>query len=130
MDKTTALSQLRHAKSAMVRWREYAHHHMVSGAVVGSKGTPVSPTECEFGKWFHGRGAELLGHIPQFCAIRDTHSALYEVHKQVHHHLLSEELEYAKQQWKHFTQIFHQMLDAIVALEKDLEHQIKPQAAA
>lgn len=129
MDHTAALSQLRHAKSAMIHWREYAHQRVVSGAIVGSKGAPVKPTECEFGKWFHGKGAELLGHTPQFSTIRDTHSSLYEVHKQIHHHLLSDEMEYAKQQWKHFTQIFHQMLDAIVALEKDLERQIKPQAA-
>lgn len=129
MDKTAALSQLRQAKSAMLHWREYAHHRMVSGAVVGSKGTPVKPDECEFGKWFHGRGAEMLGHIPQFCTIRDTHSTLHDVHKQIHHHLLSDELEYAKQQWKHFTQIFHQMLDAMIALEKDLERQLQPQTA-
>ena len=129
MDKIAALTQLRHAKSAMLRWREYSHQRMVSGMAIGSKGAPVKPTECEFGKWFHGAGAAQLGHIPQFCTIRDTHSTLYEVHKQIHHHLLSDELEFAKQQWKHFTQLFHQMLDAIIALEKDLEHQIKPQTA-
>lgn len=129
MDKTIALSQLRHARSAMIHWREYAHQRVVSGVVVGSKGAPVKSSECEFGKWFHGSGTEMLGHIPEFCAIRDNHSALYEVHKQIHHHLLSDEIEFAKQQWKHFTRIFHQMLDAMIALEKDLEHQIEPQTA-
>ncbi|MFA7240246.1 MAG: hypothetical protein WC091_09045 [Sulfuricellaceae bacterium] len=130
MDSIAALSQLRNAKSAMLHWREYAHQRLVSGVVIGSKGTPVAPTQCEFGKWFHGAGAEMLGHIPQFCTIRDTHSTLYEVHKQIHHYLLSDELEYAKQQWKHFTHLFHQMLDAIIVLEKDLEHQIRPRVAA
>lgn len=130
MDNVAALSQLRDAKSAMLRWREYAHQHMVSGVVVGTKGAPVEPTKCEFGMWFHGTGAEMLGHIPQFRIIRDAHFSLYEAHKQIHHHLLSDELEYAKQQWKHFTHLFHQMLDAIVALEKDLEQQIRPQTIA
>jgi len=128
MNKHTALTQLRHAKATMLRWREYARQPLGSGAAIGSKGVPpAKPTECRFGAWFHGMGNELLGHLPEFCAIRDTHSTLHEIHVQIHQHLLSDEVEFAKQQWKHFSDTFHQLLDAIIALEKDLEHQLKPQ---
>jgi hypothetical protein len=129
MDKHTALLQLRDAKSAMLHWREYARQHLSSGASIGSKGAPsAKPNEYIFGKWFHGEGSDLLGHLPEFCAIRESHSTLHGIHAQIHHHLLSDEVEYAKQQWKHFTDTFHRMLDAIIALEQHLEHQLKLQA--
>lgn len=131
MDKQAALSQLRNAKSAMLRWREYARHHSVSGSAIGSKGVPAAEhTECRFGAWFHGSGTDLLGHLPEFCAIRDTHSELHQIHVQIHHHLLSDEIEFAKQQWKHFSDIFHQMIDDIISLEKCLEQQLHLQAAS
>ena len=130
MSQHTALMQLRHAKAALLRWREYARQPLGSGAAIGSKGVPpAQATECHFGAWFHGAGSELLGHLPEFCAIRDSHSTLHEIHVKIHHHLSSDEAEYAKQHWKRFSDTFHQMLDAIIALERDLEHQLKPQRA-
>lgn len=130
MNKHTALMQLRHAKAALLRWREYARQPLGSGATIGSKGVPpAQATECHFGAWFHGSGSELLGHLPEFRAIRDTHSILHAIHVQIHQHLSSDEIEHAKQHWKSFTDTFHQMLDAMIALEKDLEHQLKLQHA-
>ena len=71
MEKKEILDQLRHAKTAHIKWRAYAHA-LVSGLPVEKEHVPVIHTDCAFGKWFHGPG-QYLSHLRQFDTIDKSH---------------------------------------------------------
>lgn len=127
MDTQSILSEMRNTRFALVRWNQYAYLSL-SGAKVGDKKPPLDPEHCRFGKWFHEKGAELLGHHPHFHSICETHSGLHELHQRIQNHLHSDEIEHAKEQWKHFAQMFRHMLDTMIALEQSLEAHLRVQS--
>ncbi len=119
MDKHAALLELRQARSALVRWRQYVHG-LTTGHTVGSRANPIEPHQCAVGQWLHGNGKELLGHIPQFHAIHESHATLHQLHDQLHRHVLEEEAEHARQKWQHLSQVFHEVMDSLTAVEHEL----------
>ena len=129
METQSILSELRNTRFALVRWNQYAYLSLF-GAKVGDKKPPFDLEECKFGQWLQGKGAELLGHHPHFHSICDTHSNLRELHQRIQDHRHSDEIEHAKEQWKHFAQAFRHMLDTMITLEQSLEAhlRLKPQA--
>lgn len=126
MDKHAALLELRQMRSALIRWRQYVQG-LTTGHTVGSRAAPIEPHECAVGQWLHGKGKELLGHIPQFYAIHESYAALHRLHDQLHQHVLEKEADHAHQKSQHLTQAFHEIMDSLTALEHELLRAHPPQ---
>lgn len=129
VDTQSILAELRNTRFALVRWKQYAYRGLF-GAKVGDKTPPLDPEECRFGKWFQDKGAELIGHHPHFHALCDTHVHLREQHRRIQEHLHSDEIEHAREQWKHFVETFRHLLDTMIALEQALEAHLHLQPEA
>lgn len=82
INKADALSQLRKAKGAHIKWRAYAQA-MVSGVDVSKEKVPVEHTNCAFGKWYHNEGKQELGHLPAYEGIYTPHEMLHEIYKRI-----------------------------------------------
>ena len=125
MDKDTVLLELRDAKSALIRWRQYAQG-LITGMSVGSRATPVEPHECVFGKWFHSTGKEQLSHIPHYHAANESHAVMHRIHDHIHQLMQSDQIEHAQQQWKHLIEVYHKLLDDLAAVEHHLSAEFQP----
>ena len=122
MDKHAALDELRQARFALVRWRQYAQG-LTSGMAVGARAAPVEAHECVLGQWFHGKGRELLGHLPQYHTVKESHTRLHEIHSELHDLVADEQHEHIHHAWQRLTDVYHEILDGFVALERHLgEH--------
>lgn len=90
MNKEEALKIIRKAKIAHIEWRAYAQA-VVSG--VGSSNTkvPVEHTDCDFGKWYNGRGKVMFSHLDAFDSIRVPHEMLHDVYKKIFQIMHTEE---------------------------------------
>jgi hypothetical protein len=129
MQNESALHQLRQARHAFIRWWQYAQG-IVSGTAIGTKSNPVEHTECVAGKWLHGQGKELLGHIPQFHAVLEAHALLHELHEQIHHLVRHDQHEHAQRKWKDSAGVYHSMLDTLTFLEQTLLEEEAPARCA
>lgn len=80
--KQEALSQIRKAKGAHIRWRAFAQA-LVSGVAVDEEKIPVEHTSCAFGKWYHGRGQVDLGHLDSYAGIATPHEMLHAIYRRI-----------------------------------------------
>lgn len=81
--KQSAISQIRKAKGAHMRWRAYAQA-LVSGVDVPEDKIPVAHTECAFGRWYHGEGQTLLGHLDSYEGIAVPHEMLHAIYQRIY----------------------------------------------
>ncbi|RBW48538.1 CZB domain-containing protein [Marinobacter sp. F3R11] len=89
MSKKDALSQLRQAKSAHIRWRSYAQA-LVAGIPVEQDHVPVMHTDCKFGKWYYGEG-QKLSSLSSFEAIETSHQILHQIYMEIFRLLFGED---------------------------------------
>jgi hypothetical protein len=90
MNKGDALSTIRKAKSAHIKWRSFAQA-LIAGVEVTDDKIPKLHTECEFGRWYHGPGQEHLGHLDSFQAIASPHEMLHAVYARIYETLHGKE---------------------------------------
>jgi hypothetical protein len=83
IDKEELLGVIRRAKSSHIRWRAYAQG-MVSGIPVSEDRLPLKHTDCKFGQWYYGEGAQQLGHLDVFRDVEVPHEMLHAVYAQIH----------------------------------------------
>ena len=89
LDKREAMSQIRAAKSAHMRWRAYAQA-LVSGVEVSDEKIPVKHTNCVFGQWYHGQGKIMLGHLDSYEGIYTPHEMLHAIYERIYNTLHGE----------------------------------------
>jgi len=82
MNQHEALTQIRKAKAAHIRWRSYAQA-LVSGVQISDEKIPVDHTACAFGQWYHGPGKAALGHLDSYEGIYTPHEMLHAIYKQI-----------------------------------------------
>lgn len=83
MTKQEALSQVRQAKSAHIRWRAHAQA-MVAGLPIEEQRVPVHHKDCDFGRWFYSAGFRAFGHWPIYQDVEYSHELLHEAYKLLH----------------------------------------------
>jgi len=83
IDKEELLGVIRRAKSSHIRWRAYAQG-MVSGVPVADDRLPIKHTDCKFGQWYYGEGAQQLGDLEVFKDVEVPHEMLHAVYAQIH----------------------------------------------
>jgi hypothetical protein len=82
MDRREAMTHIRKAKAAHIRWRSYAQA-LVSGVAVSDEKIPVAHTDCAFGQWYHGPGKALLGHLDSYEGIYTPHEMLHAIYHRI-----------------------------------------------
>lgn len=117
MTKIEALSQLRHAKSAHIRWRAYVQA-MVAGLDIEEKRAPVHHKDCDFGHWFYGEGFKIFGHWQIYQDVDYGHELLHEVYKMLHQALEEGDHDRAARIMEQLVGISHSLL-AILDLFED-----------
>ncbi len=78
MDKKTAITELRRAKSAHIQWRSYAQA-LIAGIPVEKDHVPVIHTSCNFGKWYYGTG-QGLSSLASYKGIEAPHEILHKIY--------------------------------------------------
>lgn len=89
MEKKDILVQLRHAKSAHIKWRAYAQA-LISGLPVEKDHVPVMHTDCAFGTWYYGSG-QHISHLSSFDAIKTPHEMLHQIYMDIFKLLFGED---------------------------------------
>jgi len=90
MNRHEALTEIRKAKAAHIRWRSYAQA-LVSGVAVSDEKIPVEHTDCAFGQWYHGPGKNALGEFVSYEGIHTPHEMLHAIYKRIFDTLKSED---------------------------------------
>jgi len=119
MTKQEALSQVRHAKSAHIRWRAYAQA-MVAGLPIEEQRAPVHHKDCDFGHWFYGAGFRAFGHWPIYQDVEYSHELLHEVYRLLHEVLGAGDQERAAVIIEQLVGISHSLLANMELLEEEI----------
>lgn len=119
MTKSEALSQVRHAKSAHIRWRAYAQA-MVAGLEIEEQRAPVHQKDCDFGRWFYGEGFKAFGHWQIYQDVEYGHELLHEVYHLLHRVLEEGDQARAAMIMAQLVGISHSLLAAMDLLEEEI----------
>lgn len=119
MTKIEALSQLRHAKSAHIRWRAYVQA-MVAGLEIEEKRAPVHHKDCDFGQWFYGEGFKTFGHSQIYQDVEYSHELLHEVYQMLHHAQAEGDHARAARIMEQLVGISHSLLAALDLFEEEI----------
>lgn len=82
MTKQEALSIIRRAKAAHIRWRAFALAKL-AGLPVEQDQAPVHPRECAFGLWFYTEGFRTFAHWPIYQDLEYVHELLHAVYERI-----------------------------------------------
>jgi Chemoreceptor zinc-binding domain len=77
-----ALSAIRKAKSAHIKWRAFAQA-LIAGVPITPEKIPRQHTDCDFGKWYYGEGHKSLGQLDSFRGIEVPHEMLHEIYARI-----------------------------------------------
>lgn len=113
------LSELRKAKAAHIKWRSYAYA-LLAGLEIEPDYTPLEHTDCAFGKWYHGTGAEHFGHLDTYSGIDVPHRILHKIYHRIYHLVTAGMIPEAEQEAKRLTELSRQVLEALELLEQEI----------
>ncbi|MCP5418018.1 MAG: CZB domain-containing protein [Chromatiaceae bacterium] len=82
MNKIEALSAIRRAKSAHLKWRAFAQA-LIAGVPVTDDKVPKLHTECDFGKWYYGDAKKHLWHLDAYQGIESPHEMLHAIYGRI-----------------------------------------------
>jgi hypothetical protein len=119
MTKNEALSQVRHAKSAHIRWRSYVQAK-VAGLDIEQECAPVHHKDCDFGQWFYGDGFKTFGHWQIYQDVEYGHELLHEVYHMLHHVLEEGDRERITLIMAQLVGISHSLLEALNLLDEEI----------
>jgi hypothetical protein len=119
MTKQEALSQVRRAKSAHIRWRAHAQA-MVAGLPIEAQRAPVHHKDCDFGQWFYGKGFMAFGHWPIYQDVEYSHELLHETYRLLHGVLSEGEQMRATVIMEQLVGISHSLLAGLELLEEEI----------
>ena len=119
MTKKEALSQVRHAKSAHIRWRAYVQA-MMAGLEVEEKHAPVHQKDCDFGQWFYGEGFKTFGHWQIYQDVEYGHELLHEVYKMLHRVMEEGEQAHSARIMEQLVGISDSLLAALELFEEEV----------
>ncbi|MBU1664993.1 MAG: CZB domain-containing protein [Gammaproteobacteria bacterium] len=119
MTKQEALGQVRHAKSAHIRWRAYVQA-MVAGLEIEEQRAPVHHKDCDFGQWFYGDGFRAFGHWAIYQDVEFSHELLHEVYRLLHRVLEEGDLDRAAVIMDQLVGLSHSLLAGLELLEEEI----------
>jgi Chemoreceptor zinc-binding domain len=114
-----AIQRIQKAKSSHIKWRSYAQG-LVAGLPVSDDKAPVRHTDCEFGKWYHGDGAKLLGHLPVYQDIGGPHEVLHATYGQLFDFAKKGKHAKVQEQMGHLVAISRSLLEMLDILEQQV----------
>lgn len=89
MTKSEFLTELQNAKSAHIKWYEYAKA-IAEERETGEENKPCTDDDCPFGKWYYGVGS-LLNFMTSFKEIEPLHTKLHKNYKKIYEKYLQPE---------------------------------------
>ncbi len=78
------------------------------------------PTQCGFGKWYHGVGKEEFSDIPEMNLIEQPHNALHELIHRIHHLKQSGDMQAAEREYKRVGPLSEQIVEIMKKLESKI----------
>jgi len=81
MTKDEAVSQIRAARIGHKQWVSFAEA-LLEGIPLDQEKVPLTPAECQFGKWYYreGRG---LADLPSFQKLEEPHDAIHQIYQRI-----------------------------------------------
>ena len=119
MTKQEALSQLRQAKSAHIRWRAFVQA-MIAGLVVEAGKAPTHHKDCDFGQWFYRDGFQTFGHWRIYQDVEYAHELLHEVYSLLYQAREAGDHAGAERMAEQMTGISHSLLELMDLFEDEI----------
>lgn len=91
MHKNDLIRNLREAKASHYRWMTYANA-LIQGLPVEKEYAPLSAVDCQFGKWYYGKG-QVFDFLSNFKGIEQPHLDLHELYFEIFTLLFAESRE-------------------------------------
>lgn len=113
------LSELRKAMVAHLGWKAKIRGFLDGKGSLDER-VAFDPTQCGFGKWYHGVGKVEFADIPEMGMIEQPHRVLHELIHKIHQLKQRGDLQAAEQEYERVGPLSEQ----IVEIMKKLEHEI------
>lgn len=124
MDYKNALSQLRKAKAAHIKWRSYAYG-LISGLDVLAEHNPIEHTECSFGLWYYDdKTQKTFRSLDSFSGIEVPHKVLHQIYHQIYELVAKKKMKQAEKQLDKLNALSKQLLEAVELVESELKTKI------
>lgn len=82
-------------------------------------------TDCKFGQWYYGEGAERLGHLQIFEDIASPHEMLHAIYEQIHELVRKGEMDQARKKLDDLLGVSQTLLDQIGLLEDEVKADVE-----
>ena len=89
MNKSELISIITNAKQSHKKWVENARS-LVEGIPLDKNQIPVNATDCNFGRWYYGKGQALI-KMASFKELEDQHDLLHQTYREIFVLLFGEE---------------------------------------
>ncbi|MFP4614776.1 MAG: CZB domain-containing protein [Thiohalorhabdus sp.] len=81
MKKSEVLGRINKARVGHKLWVGYAEA-LINGIPLDQEKVPLTPAECEFGKWYYGEGRGLAD-LPAYQKMEEPHDAIHRTYQRI-----------------------------------------------
>jgi methyl-accepting chemotaxis protein len=120
INKQLVLRLILEAKSSHVKWLAYALA-LIEGVDCSHECAPVSPKECEFGKWYYGEGKEILGDTECYHSLEAPHEMLHNLFENIYKLVDSGNLDEARKHVSSLREMSDILIEALDYLKEEIE---------